>query len=627
MALSAGCQTTGDEQAAETFKLPLFANEQQSAEALEARGNYRGAADAWITLANKNIDKPAQRDQYLLRAVSALLQIKDAQQAEEILGQVSQPTTPSWLISSARLKLLLNKPVEALNTLLGLPAQGLTDQLQKQKLSLQASAYRRLGNYLEAAQQRVQLDTLLDDALSQDTNHAELWADLNNSSIAALSSIYAVTSPGNYRDWVELAILSKQAKQVGGTVQLEAWQKGHPLHPAVPRFLLTLRNIEQSTTDIPQQIALLLPLSGRIAEPARAIRDGFLAAYYGSKTQQGNSSIRLYDADASNIDIVYQQAVTDGADFIVGPLAKDAVKQLSQKDSFTTPTLMLNANDENTISHSRLYQFALLPEDEARQVAERVWLDGHSKGIILYPESGWGERVSKAFQQRWQYLGGQLVDIQSYSLSSRDYAKPVREVLNIDASKKRFRELKRLLGGKLEFEARRRQDVDFIFLASFPEQARQIRPQLKFYDASKIPVYATSHVYTGNIDQQRDRDMNDIIFSDMPWTISNKEQALKSNLSRHWQARTEKLSRFYAFGIDAYNIIPHLQRLQQYPFERYRGLTGSLRIDENLRLVRQLSWARFQAGKPRLEPQQTEPRQVQPIPGLPTKPEATTPAT
>ncbi len=608
------CQTISDSNESTTdIQAEVINVAPQPAEILESQGDYRAAANQWLMLANKTSElKTEQRDDYRLRAVSALLQIPDTKQAIQILNSVSQQNTPRWQISSAQLQLALNKPTDTLNILFNLPTQGLNKNLLKQRLQLQADAYRRLGNYFEAVQQRVALDALLDDALSQDSNHSELWADLNQLSVAALSSIHAVTTPGHYRDWLELAILSKQAKQIGGTVQLDEWQRKHPLHPAVSRFLTTLKNIEQSTTATPTQIALLLPLQGRIAEPARAIRDGFLAAYYRNNTSQSNTSIKLYDANASNIETVYQQAITDGADFVVGPLEKDAVKQLNQKSNFTVPTLMLNASDENNVAHSRLYQFALLPEDEARQVAERIWLEGHSKGIIIYPESNWGERVGKAFQQHWQHLGGQLVDIQAYSLTSRDYAKPVREVLNIDDSKKRFQKLKRIIGGKLEFEARRRQDIDFIFLAAFPEQARQIRPQLKFYDASTVPVYATSHVYTGNVDRQRDRDMNGIIFSDMPWTINNPQIILKTTLSKLWQTRTEKLARFYAFGFDAYNVIPNLQRLQRYPFERYNGLTGSLRLDENLHIIRQLSWAKFRAGKPRLEPIVTETKLFQP---------------
>jgi len=608
-----GCQTIGGSSDAPEQEASQIATSEQPVELLESQGNYREASKQWLALASQTPDAEiVQRDTYLLRAVSALLQINNTEQAKQILNSVSQQTTPLWLINSAQLQLLLNKPEETLNILFSFSSENLDTTLLEKSLRLQAYAYNRLGNYIEAARQHVILDSILDDAVVQDKNHAELWKNLNQVSLSTLSTAHSATTPGHYRDWLELAILNKQAKQVGGTVQLSEWQRKHPLHPATARFLATLRNIEQSTTATPTKIALLLPLKGRIAEPARAIRDGFLAAYYRQSTRQTNASIQLYNADANNIDTVYQQAVTDGADFIVGPLAKDAVERLSQQTNLSVPTLVLNANDKNAFLNNRLYQFALLPEDEARQVAERVWIEGLKKGIVIYPQSNWGERVGKAFQQHWLSLGGELVDIKAYSLTSQDYAKTVREVLNVDDSKKRFRKLRSVIGGKPQFETRRRQDVDFVFLASFPEQARQIRPQLKFYGASSVPVYATSHIYTGSIDAQRDRDMNDIIFTDMPWTIGNQQTAVKAELSKLWGVRSEKLTRFYAFGLDAYNVISQLQRLQQYPFERFNGATGSLRLDKNLRIVRQLSWAKFRAGKPRLEPVKREPSSYQP---------------
>ena len=101
-----------------------------------------------------------------------------------------------------------------------------------------------------------------------------------------------------------------------------------------------------------------------------------------------------------------------------------------------------------------------------------------------------------------------------------------------------------------------------------------------------------------------------------PWTLTgSRREPLHSAISELWPARSEKYARLYAFGLDAYRIIPHLQRLQQYPFERFNGQTGSLRMDEQQRLRRQLSWAKFRYGKPRLV-EQTLPRpeQTTPIP-------------
>ena len=597
-------------------------------EVLDKQDEQQVSAQEWFKRANQlPASNITQRDIYLLRAVDSALKADDTAQAEQYLNLVRQRDSHGWQLAMAQLQMALKHPAQALDLLILLPLQSLTPEQQASAQALLARAYARLGNHLEAARLYEQLDSLYEDAIERDANQAALWEALNNIDMAVLTKTYDVTEAGNFRDWLELTILSKQAQRIGGTVQLDAWQKRHPLHPAVPRFISTLRDVEASTTPRPKQIALLLPLSGKIAQPARAIREGFLAAYYRDQVTGSSTSVRVYDVDENNVTTIYQQAISEGADFVVGPLAKQAVKNLGQQPELPVPTLVLNSVDNKTSAHSRLYQFALRPEAEARQVAERIWLDGHNNGVVLYPQSAWGDRVSRAFREHWEYLGGKLVETQSYSLSKPDYAKPVREAMNIDDSKQRFQKLKNLLGNKLEFEDRRRQDVDFVFIAALPEQARQLRPQLKFYKAGRLPVYATSHVYTGKTDRQRDRDMNGIIFADMPWNLRNEDIALYKSIAGLWQSRNSKLTRFFAFGVDAYNIIPHLQRLQRYPFERYRGHTGILRMDNELGLQRRLSWARFRSGRPQYLEQSAESVRFntpQPAPGA-VQPGLTTP--
>jgi outer membrane PBP1 activator LpoA protein len=248
---------------------------------------------------------------------------------------------------------------------------------------------------------------------------------------------------------------------------------------------------------------------------------------------------------------------------------------------------------------------------------------------MLYPNTAWGERLHTAFKEHWQQLGGKLVEVQAYPLATPDYAKSIRALFNVDDSEQRYKTLRRVLGKRLEFDARRRQDVEFVFIAGFPEQARQIRPQLKFFDAGKLPVYATSHVYSGHIDTALDRDMNGITFGDMPWTLTGSHtEPLYSAINELWPTRSEKYARLYAFGLDAYRVITHLQRLQQYPFERFSGQTGSLRMDEQQRLRRQLIWAKFRYGKPHLlEQTPVRPQQTTPIPASDPAPPTAIPLT
>jgi len=578
---------------------PKIDSVQQQVDNLRAQSDFAGAAQIWLQQSSIAGLAIQQRDTLLLNAVDDLIKANLAEQAQATMTQVSLTTTARWVLTSAQLQTLLNRPSSVSSLLESLDTTTLDEQQLSLYLQLQADAFSKLEQHLQAVEALNQLDSLLLPA-QRDSNHARLWAALNRLTQVALSNAYTASQPGPLRGWLELALLNLQARNIGGNVQLQEWRNRYPLHPATTNFLETLRSIITVQTQHPQKVALLLPLSGRIAEPARAVKDGFLAAYYADQAHKDNTSVRIYSVDNDNVESVYQQAVKDGAEFIVGPLNKDAVKKIAALPELPVTTLALNTIDIEE-DNNQLYQFALLPEDEARQVAERVWLDGHSKGIMIYPDTNWGRRVLSAFRQHWTQLGGKLVAEQSYSLSSRDFSSPVKQMLNVDSSKNRHRNLRRMLGGKLDFIARRRQDIDFIFVAAYPQQARQIRPQLKFFNAGRLPVYATSHVYSGSNQPKRDRDMNGIIFGDMPWTLlQSKDKQLHKNIENLWQKRSRKLSRLYAFGIDAYNIIPHLPRLRQYPFERFAGRTGSLRIDAKQQLHRQLRWAQFRSGLPSL---------------------------
>jgi outer membrane PBP1 activator LpoA protein len=349
----------------------------------------------------------------------------------------------------------------------------------------------------------------------------------------------------------------------------------------------------------PAKIALLLPVSGQFAQAAVAIRDGFLGAYYANRENTG-ITIQIYETTAENVVSVYQQAVSDGMQYAVGPLEKQAVQNLAELASLPVPVLALNHIDNSTPEN--FFQFSLSPEDEARQVAERIWLDGHSQGIALVPEGSWGDRIFAALNERLQQLGSSILEIQTYKQKEEDFSRSVSTLLNVDESKQRYRALRATLGGnvELEFENRRRQDIDFVFIVAFPREARQIRPVLRFYDAGKLPVYSTSHTYTGIENASADADMNDIIFADMPWVLDRKqgENEMHARVSRLWPQSAAKYMRLYAFGMDAFNIIPYMESLQLSSQARYHGRTGSIQLSPDKRLYRQLIWAKFTRGIP-----------------------------
>ena len=287
---------------------------------------------------------------------------------------------------------------------------------------------------------------------------------------------------------------------------------------------------------------------------------------------------------------------------VIGPLVKESVEQMARASSLEVPVLALNQIQTQAPPPDNLYQFGLTPEDEARQVAERAWVDGHTRAIVLTPQGEWGERIFDSFRNRWVGLGGKIVERQVYDPKKNDFSIPIRTLLNIDESYQRQRSIRNALGRKVEFEPRRRQDADFIFLLAKTILARQIRPQLQFHHASNLPIYTTSHSYSGVPDHKKDLDLEGVVFPDIPWLLANEgDQPLSRALMQETLSKkSSNYGRLYAMGIDSYRMMPHLARLQSSSRETLDGKTGILYIGRHNHVHRQLVWARMKKGTPEI---------------------------
>ena len=139
-----------------------------------------------------------------------------------------------------------------------------------------------------------------------------------------------------------------------------------------------------------------------------------------------------------------------------------------------------------------------------------------------------------------------------------------------------------------------------IFIAANSRQARLIKPQLKFHRAQNVPVYATSHISssTGNADD--DRDLNEILFVDIPWMLDNRGNYDHQQIARLWPDASKRFSRLFALGIDAYRMIPSLRRLMINPTESIPHNTGSLSVDKYGRVRRALLMATYKNGLARM---------------------------
>uniref|UniRef100_UPI002613D903 penicillin-binding protein activator n=1 Tax=uncultured Paraglaciecola sp. TaxID=1765024 RepID=UPI002613D903 len=159
----------------------------------------------------------------------------------------------------------------------------------------------------------------------------------------------------------------------------------------------------------------------------------------------------------------------------------------------------------------------------------------------------------------------------------------------IDKSKQRIRRVSQVLGLEVKAEPRRRKDADFVYLLAKPKQASSIRPMFKFHYASDLAIYANASIYRGYANLRIDRDLNQIIFTDIPWVISAPSDMDKtySNTS---------LKRMYAFGFDALQLSERLSLMKNVTGSTLNGATGSLElVDGNLQ--RRTAIAQFKHGR------------------------------
>ena len=591
------CTSTPHEPAARS---PL----QQQAELLEARGDFQGAARLYLDAAAHATGN--EKHALELEAAGSLILGADYAGAREILEalpltRLNQPNLQHYDINRAEIAVREQHPDKALAILQVIPLSGpFVGDIHR----LRAEAYLQNSQFFSSARERIQLDPLLTDPEKQLENEFLIWTTLNNLTDSELQTLRRAPPPDPVSGWIELVELSRLYLQQPDALKevTPHWQKRYPDHLANLRFIDQLLGTMRVAGQPPANLALLLPLKGSFSDAANAIRDGLFAAYYDSPDSAMHPQLRLYDTGntAETALAAYQQAVSEGAQFAIGPLRKEAVQAIAMQEELPVPILALNHVQGEPPISSKLYQFGLPPEDEAREVARMAWRDGHRRSIAMIPANDWGERVFVAFVAEWQTLGGEILEVQRYDTKQTDHGDSISTSLNLNSSKARRKQVSSLLGEKLEFEPRRRQDVDFVFLLASPRQARLIRPQLSFYRASTVPVYSTSQVFTGHPDKEKDIDLNGIIFCDMPWTLvhNGNWEHLQQAINEYWPDNASRYKRLYALGIDAYRIIPYLSPLGSNMFGAYHGVSGNLSLDSQGQINRTLRCAKFHRGLP-----------------------------
>jgi outer membrane PBP1 activator LpoA protein len=325
------------------------------------------------------------------------------------------------------------------------------------------------------------------------------------------------------------------------------------------------------------------------------VRDGFIAGYLAQGAGNERPALRIYDTSALGFTAAYELAARNGADFIVGPLLKEELTEFAGAELPAVPTLALNWADDNVVLPGYVFQFALAPEEEAAAAARRAILDGHRRALVLAHDTDQGRRMARSFTAAFQAEGGEVLGQQAFEPRESDFSLEITGLLLLSESRARHQRIQAALGRKLEYEPRRRQDADFLFLAARPSEGLLIRSQLRFHYAGDLPIYSTSAIF----DPARggNADLDGVLFADMPWRVGSEGAEFMSEFRAFGISALDRNGRLYAFGADAYRLVPLLYNRSETLGSGVQGLTGVLRVGAEGRVQRELDWGRIHRGR------------------------------
>jgi len=592
-ALSA-CETTGGGLSSQPGE--------RRAERFAQNGEHYDAAGAYIGMASTV--SGSQRDRLTMLAVEQWLYAGDVTRARNAFSKVLRPQGGEllWLYSSntAALSLADGDADAALSLLEPLSRQSLPLDHRLRVEALRADAWVQKGDPARAVELMMQRENWLSGSREIQQNRRRLWRGLVVGSPLELRAAAELAVDPVVRGWLTLGSLAASTGQqgIGWSNGIVRWRDLNSNHPAMS-IVDDLQLPDYKLLEYPRQIALLLPLSGSNASNGEAIKYGFLGAYFAiAGGLDDGQTVRVYDVNVEGgASAAYAVAVADGAEFVVGPLLRPNVMELANDILVPVPVLTLNYLPDNTLAPPGLYQFALSPEDEAVAAAERAIADGHTHALALVPNNNWGRRVFTNFATTFESMGGTVLDSRRYTTGNPDFSNTIEDLMALSGSVRRYQRLRANIGGPLQFDPRRRQDADVIFLAADASVGRLLKSQLKFHYSGNLPVYSTSSIYA--MDGRSDSDLNGVMFTDAPWIIGpqNWIQHLPDLFAVHWPEQ-RRLGRLHAMGYDAYNLVGTLFAARGGFMDEIDGATGKLFLDEDGRVHRRLAWAQFQRGMP-----------------------------
>ena len=177
------------------------------------------------------------------------------------------------------------------------------------------------------------------------------------------------------------------------------------------------------------RIALILPLTaqGNAGLAAQSMKNAAEMALAEFKVSNVQLLVKDDGGSSQGAQSAAQQAISEGAEIIVGPLFAQSVSAAGQVARSRNIPVIAFSTDASVAARG-VYLLSFLPETDVRRIVSYAASRGKRSFAALMPDNAYGTVVEAAFQQEVARHGGRVVVLEKYPHDANRTAEAVRRV-------------------------------------------------------------------------------------------------------------------------------------------------------------------------------------------------------
>jgi branched-chain amino acid transport system substrate-binding protein len=177
------------------------------------------------------------------------------------------------------------------------------------------------------------------------------------------------------------------------------------------------------------RVALVLPLSaqGNAGLAAQSMKNAAEMALAEFKNPNIQLLVKDDGGTPQGAQAGAQQAISEGAEIILGPLFAQSVSAVGQATRARNMPVIAFSTDASVAARG-IYLLSFLPETDVRRIVDSAVARGKRSFAALLPDNAYGTVVEAAFQQEVSRHGGRILAIEKYPLDPNRIAEAARRV-------------------------------------------------------------------------------------------------------------------------------------------------------------------------------------------------------